>query len=106
MFYDPSASKEYTNRFIFNGPAYEILPKKCWQFLKQRYGGIEVKRFNISFVDKPYEIMTEVYLKRIEIAKADKQRPPNFCSVQITKKESWAGLRSKLAIAWGPGEIS
>lgn len=49
--------------------------------------------------------MTEVYLKRIEIARADKVRPLSFCSVQITKKESWAGLRNKLTVAWGPGEI-
>lgn len=45
------------------------MPKKCWMFLKERYGGIEIKRFNISFVDKPNEIMTEVFLKKIEIAK-------------------------------------
>jgi hypothetical protein len=74
--------------------------------LKQKYGGFELKRFNISFIDKPYEIMTETYLKKIEIAKVEKDKPnqaPCFVYVQITKKESWSGLKNKLAPIWGPG---
>lgn len=49
--------------------------------------------------------MTEVYLKRIEIARAEKDRPLSFFYVQITKKESWAGVKNKLAIVWGAGDI-
>lgn len=49
--------------------------------------------------------MTEVYLKRIEIARVEKDRPLSFFYVQITKKESWAGLKNKLAVVWGPGDI-
>jgi len=57
-------------------------------FLKERYGGIDIKRFNISYIDKPHEIFTEVHLKRIEIARYDKQRTMKrqYVWVQITKK--------------------
>jgi hypothetical protein len=65
VFYDSSPGKEYTNRYVFQAANYELVPKKVWTFLKNRYGGIEVKRFNVSFVDKPYEIVTEVHLKKI-----------------------------------------
>lgn len=65
VFYDSSPGKEYTNRYVFQAASYELVPKKAWTFLKNRYGGIEVKRFNVSFVDKPYEIVTEVHLKKI-----------------------------------------
>lgn len=53
VFFDPRNNKDYTNRFIFPTVPYKLLPKKCWLFLKERYGGIDVKRFNISFIDKP-----------------------------------------------------
>jgi hypothetical protein len=49
----------------------------------KRYDGAELKRFNISFIDKPYEIMTEVYLKKIEIARTQRDK---FFFLQITKK--------------------
>lgn len=75
IFVDTRSSKDYTNRYVFSSAEYKILPKKCWTFLKDRYGGIEVKRFNISFIDKPYEIFTEVHLKRIQIACVDSKRP-------------------------------
>ena len=68
-FHDDNPNKEYTNRYILNGTRYRILPKKCWQFLKDRYNGIDLKRYNISFVDKPYEIMTEVFLKTLQIGR-------------------------------------
>ena len=54
MFYDSRSSKDYTNKFVYSSAEYEVLPKKCWNYLKERYGGVEVKRFNISFVDKPH----------------------------------------------------
>ena len=54
MFYDPTPSKDYTNRYVFPAAKYELVPKKAWTYLKNRYGGIEVKRYNVSFVDKPY----------------------------------------------------
>jgi hypothetical protein len=28
--FDPLPGKDYTNKYIFNGSRYEILPKKCW----------------------------------------------------------------------------
>lgn len=40
---DPKLSKDYTNRFLFSSASeesYEILPKKCWDFLRSRYEGI------------------------------------------------------------------
>jgi hypothetical protein len=69
IFFDPRSKKDYTNRYVFPSANYEIVPKKCWTFLKDRYGGIDVKRYNISFIDKPHDIFAEVHLKRIEIAK-------------------------------------
>ena len=107
IFFDSRSSKDYTNRFVFPSSEYEIVPKKAWLFLKEKYGGIEIKRFNISFIDKPYEIVTEVHLKRIEIAKIDKAKSLNkfHVWVQITKKENWEGLKSKLACTWGNGQI-
>lgn len=108
VFYDSTASKDYTNRYVFPAAKYELVPKKAWTYLKNKYGGIEVKRYNISFVDKPYEIVTEVHLKRIEIARKMKERNGqklDFIVVQITKKETWKGLKDKLAKTWGQGEI-
>lgn len=51
--------------------------------------------------------MTEVNLKRVEVARVDKERPDqlSFVWVQITKKENWEGLKSKLAGLWGQGQI-
>ena len=52
--------------------------------------------------------MTEVHLKRIEIARKMKDRNGqnlDVVVVQITKKETWKGLKDKLGKAWGPGEI-
>jgi hypothetical protein len=97
---DPLPQKDYANRFLFSSASnesYEILPKKCWEFLRSRYEGVEVKRFNISFVDKPYEIVTEVFLKRIDIAREDSK---SFATLQITRKEPWSGVRAKLARIW------
>lgn len=70
----------------------------------ERYGGVEVKRFNISFIDRPYEIITEVFLKRIEIANEDSK---TFSFLQITRKETWGGVRNKISRIWGlfDGEI-
>lgn len=101
---DPLPAKEYTNRYLFSSASeesYEILPKKCWDFLKNRYDGVEVKRFNISFVDRPYEVVTEVFLKRIEVAHEDTR---NFTVLQITRKETWGGVRAKLGRVWGDAE--
>lgn len=46
-------------------------------------------------------------LKRILIARMDNNHPEtkNFVLVQITKKENWEGLRQKLGINWGQGQI-
>lgn len=60
-----------------------------------------MKRFNISFVDRPYEIVTEVFLKRIEIAHEDTR---NFNTLQITRKETWTGVKAKLSRLWGEAE--
>lgn len=63
-----------------------------------------MKRYNVSFVDRPYEIVTEVFLKRIDIAN---EAAKNFSALQISKKETWAGVKAKLARIWGDpdGEI-
>ena len=107
IYFDHQSHKDYTHRYLLADCGFKLLPKKCWTFLKDKYGGIEVKRYNISFIDKPYEIITEVNLKRIEIAKLEKDKPEqlNFLFVQITKKENWEGLKNKLTHQWGLGQI-
>lgn len=40
VYFDPVSSKDYTNRYILANAGYKLMPKKCWTFLKERYGGI------------------------------------------------------------------
>lgn len=105
--HDPTPSKAYTNQYLLPAARHMIMPKKCWQFLKDRYGGFDFKRYNISFIEKPQEIITEIYLKKIEIAKylREKTTAPLFVTVQTTRKETWEGVRAKMHKIWGVGEI-
>ena len=71
IYFDSKSNKDYTNRYYFSTIDYFMVPKRCWLYFKEKYGGIEAKRFNISYIDKPHEIFTEVHLKRILIARYD-----------------------------------
>lgn len=83
MLYDLTPQKKYTNYLIYPGASTIALPRKCWQLLKQKFKGIELKRFNVWVSGKPREIITEIYLKKIKIRRANE----NFINeVQITKK--------------------
>ena len=66
-FYDRRTQKKYTNYILLHTSRYKLIPKNCWEILKNSYGGIDLKRFNISVMDKPTEIITEVFLKQLTI---------------------------------------
>ena len=60
-----------------------MLTKSCWEMLKGNYGGIDLKRFNISVMDKPTEIITEIYLKKVSVRN---YHDKTVYVLQITKK--------------------
>ena len=110
-FYDKVKHKEHTNTFLFEGSKYKLLPKQAWEYLHGKYGGIAIKRFNISAnAGKSSEIMTEVYLKRIFIChegQINKKTSSSadsipFKIIQLTKKQTFKGLiQTKLQPQWG-----
>lgn len=56
--WDPLPHKKYTNYQIYPSSRVKVLPKSCWNILRDIYAGIEIKRFNVWVSGKPREIMT------------------------------------------------
>lgn len=72
-----------------------------WKYLLSRYGGNEIKRFNISMLERLEQTLTEVWLKRIEVYRVEHGNLSRRYYVQITRKENWNGLLKKLNRIWG-----
>lgn len=66
---DPDKSKEYCNYQVRLGlqenKDFTIVSERLWNYLYEKYGGIDLKRYTIRVNDKTNETAVELWLKRV-----------------------------------------